>query len=62
MTVSKYNPTRYGREIGMKFPEKDKTTGLNLYGGCGCRKHSNCFTCPFPDCTWNDAKNKWDGE
>lgn len=21
----------------------------------GCKKHSDCFTCPFPDCVWNSV-------
>jgi len=25
-----------------------------LYGN-GCPKWHDCFTCPFPDCTWNNG-------
>lgn len=25
--------------------------------GLGCNKFSNCFSCPFPDCTWTSNQS-----
>lgn len=25
--------------------------------GLGCKRHPNCFNCPFPDCQWSSNES-----
>jgi hypothetical protein len=33
---------------------------IKFVGGNGCKRHDNCFTCPFPfyECGYGKGKNK----
>ena len=42
-------------------PERAEVRTGKMYYRNGCSKHTDCFTCPFPDCTWSyykEVRNK----
>ena len=61
--TAKYSSNRYGKATGLRFPKKDRATGLYLPHGNGCRKGgTNCFTCRLPECVWREGEDGEDGE
>ena len=57
MTVSKYNPNKNGNK-SQPHNYKVYDPNLRLYfpHQNGCSKYSNCLTCPFPDCVWDESR------
>lgn len=41
--------------VGHKEPRRHKQY-KTMYIPNGCRYHSDCFTCPFPDCILSDKE------
>lgn len=60
-TIRRGNGEESGTRIGHNKPTKSYNGVLYLYG-LGCKKWNNCFTCPYPECTWEYGSAPSDAE